>query len=116
MSTPALSRQLGPYELIDLIGKGGMGEVWPARDTRLSREVAIEFSQAEFTDSFQGEANAVASLNHPNICTLFDVGPNHLVMELIDGPTLADHIKEGPREGTHEHENDQESFCVGIAH
>jgi len=87
-----------------------MGELWRARDTRLSREVAIELSQAEFTDRFQREANTVASPKRPNICSLFDLGPYDLVIERIDSPTLADHIKEGPREGTHEHENDQESF------
>jgi eukaryotic-like serine/threonine-protein kinase len=63
MSTPASSRQLRPYGVIDLIGKGGMGKVWRARNTRLSREVAIGFSQAEFTDRFQRQANAVGSLN-----------------------------------------------------
>jgi serine/threonine protein kinase len=88
--------KLGPYEILAPIGAGGMGEVWKARDTRLNREVAIKFSQAEFSDRFQREANAIASLNHPNICTLHDVGPNYLVMELIEGPTLADRIKEGP--------------------
>jgi serine/threonine-protein kinase len=73
-----------------------MGEVWRARDTRLNRDVAIKFSSQQFTDRFDREARAVAALNHPNICTLFDVGPNYLVMELIDGPTLADRIAEGP--------------------
>ena len=97
MSPPAPAQRVGPYELIATIGKGGMGEVWRARDTRLNREVAIKFSQAEFNDRFQREAIAISSLNHPNICTLFDVGPNYLVMELIEGPTLADRIKEdGP--------------------
>ena len=83
MSSPAPAQRLGPYELIQQIGKGGMGEVWKARDTRLNREVAIKFEQAEFSDRFQREANAIASLNHSNICTLFDVGPNYLVMELV---------------------------------
>jgi Tol biopolymer transport system component len=73
-----------------------MGEVWRARDTRLNRDVAIKFSSQQFTDRFEREARAIAALNHPNICTLFDVGPNYLVMELIDGPTLADRIAEGP--------------------
>jgi Tol biopolymer transport system component len=88
MSSPSPSRRLGPYELIALIGKGGMGEVWRARDTRLNREVAIKFSQAQFSDRFQREANAIAALNHPNICTLHDVGPNYLVMEYVEGEDL----------------------------
>jgi serine/threonine protein kinase len=88
MSSPSPSRRLGPYELIALIGKGGMGEVWRARDTRLNREVAIKFSQAQFSDRFQREANAIAALNHPNICTLFDVGPDYLVMEYVEGEDL----------------------------
>jgi Tol biopolymer transport system component len=65
-----------------------MGEVWRARDTRLGREVAIKFSQAQFSDRFQREANAIAALNHPNICTLFDVGPDYLVMEYVEGEDL----------------------------
>jgi Tol biopolymer transport system component len=88
MSTPSPSRRLGPYELIALTGKGGMGEVWRARDTRLNREVAIKFSQAQFSDRFQREANAIAALNHPNICTLHDVGPDYLVMEYVEGEDL----------------------------
>ena len=96
MSTPAAAQRLGPYELIELIGKGGMGEVWRAHDTRLKRDVAVKFSQAQFTDRFQHEAQAIAALNNSNICTLFDVGPNYLVMELIEGATLTDRIKEGP--------------------
>src|SRR6201984_2071043 len=79
-----------------LIGKGGMGEVWKARDTRLGRDVAIKVSAQQFSDRFEREARAIAALNHPNICTLFDVGPDYLVMELVEGPTLADRIAEGP--------------------
>jgi Tol biopolymer transport system component/tRNA A-37 threonylcarbamoyl transferase component Bud32 len=88
--------KLGPYEILARIGTGGMGEVWKARDPRLNRDVAIKFSAQQFTDRFEREARAIAALNHPNICTLFDVGPNYLVMELIDGPTLADRIAQGP--------------------
>jgi serine/threonine protein kinase len=73
-----------------------MGEVWRARDARLNRDVAIKLSSQQFTDRFDREARAIAALNHSNICTLFDVGPNYLVMELIEGPTLADRIAEGP--------------------
>ena len=65
-----------------------MGEVWKARDTRLDRTVAVKVSKSEFTDRFEREARAVAALNHPNICQLYDVGPNYLVMELIDGEPL----------------------------
>ena len=81
---------------MSLPGKGGMGEVWRARDPRLNREVAIKVSAQQFTDRFEREAHAIAALNHPNICTLFDVGPNYLVMELVEGPTLAERIREGP--------------------
>src|SRR6202167_4525908 len=88
--------KLGPYEIVSAIGKGGMGEVWKARDPRLNRDVAIKISAQQFTDRFEREAQVVASLNHTNICTLYDVGPNYLVMELIDGPTLADRIAQGP--------------------
>ncbi len=88
--------KLGPYEIVSAIGKGGMGEVWRARDTRLGRDVAIKFSAQQFSDRFEREARAIAALNHSNICTLFDVGPNYLVMEYIEGPTLADRIQEGP--------------------
>ncbi len=91
----SLGDKLGPYEILAAIGAGGMGEVYRARDTRLGRDVAIKVSAAQFTDRFEREARSIASLNHPNICTLHDVGPNYLVMELIEGPTLADRIKEG---------------------
>src|ERR1700756_3483766 len=88
--------KLGPYKILALIGKGGMGEVYRAHDTRLKRDVAIKASAEQFTERFECEARAVAALNHPNICTLHDVGPNYLVMEYIEGATLAEHIKEGP--------------------
>ena len=91
----SVGTRLGPYEILALIGKGGMGDVYRARDTRLDRFVAIKLLQEQFSERFEREARVIASLNHPNICTLFDVGPNYLVMELIDGPTLADRIKEG---------------------
>jgi hypothetical protein len=81
---------LGPYEILSLVGAGGMGEVYRARDTRLDREVAIKVSGAQFGERFEREARAVAApLNHPNICTLHDIGPNYLVMELVEGQTLA---------------------------
>jgi eukaryotic-like serine/threonine-protein kinase len=88
--------KLGAYEIVAAIGKGGMGEVWRARDSRLGRDVAIKVSAQQFTDRFEREARAIAALNHSNICTLYDVGPSYLVMEYIEGATLAERIKEGP--------------------
>src|SRR6266436_3172872 len=76
---------LGPYEILAPIGAGGMGEVYRARDPRLGRDVAIKVSAQQFTERFEREARAVAALNHPNICTLYDVGPNYLVMEFVEG-------------------------------
>ncbi|MBI3209125.1 MAG: protein kinase [Candidatus Solibacter usitatus] len=86
---------LGPYEILSLLGEGGMGSVWKARDPRLGRFVAIKVARAQFSERFDREARAVAALNHPNICTLYDVGPNYLVMEYIEGPTLTGRIKQG---------------------
>src|SRR5580658_4554082 len=80
--------KLGPYEILAPVGAGGMGEVYRARDTRLGRDVAIKVSKDQFSERFEHEARAVAKLNHPNICQLYDVGPNYLVMELIDGAPL----------------------------
>jgi eukaryotic-like serine/threonine-protein kinase len=88
--------RLGPYEISGSVGKGGMGEVYRARDTRLNRDVAIKVSSDRFSERFEREARVVASLNHPNICTLHDLGPNYLVMELVEGPTLAERIASGP--------------------
>ncbi|MEO8097360.1 MAG: protein kinase [Acidobacteriota bacterium] len=87
--------QIGPYEIIELIGKGGMGEVYRAHDPRLRRDVAIKTSAQRFGERFEREARAVAALNHPNICQVYDVGPDYLVMELIEGPTLSELIKQG---------------------
>src|SRR5262245_33724136 len=81
--------RLGPYEIVALLGKGGMGEVYRAFDPRLGREVAIKLAAAQFTERFDREARAVAALNHPNICHLYDVGPNYLVMELVEGQSPA---------------------------
>src|ERR1700683_2662242 len=80
--------KLGPYEILALIGAGGMGEVYRARDPRLNRNVAIKVSAAQFSERFEREAQAIAALNHPNICTLHDIGPNYLVMEFIEGAPL----------------------------
>jgi serine/threonine protein kinase/Tol biopolymer transport system component len=88
--------QLGPYKITGILGSGGMGRVYRALDPRLGRFVAIKTSRARFTERFEQEARAIAALNHPNICTLYDVGPNYLVMELVSGATLADRLKKGP--------------------
>lgn len=77
--------KLGPYEIHAPIGAGGMGEVYKARDTRLGRTVAIKTSKDQFSERFEREARAVAALNHPNTCQIYDVGPNYLVMEFIEG-------------------------------
>jgi len=77
--------KLGPYEILALIGKGGMGEVWKARDPRLNRIVAIKRLKGEHTARFDQEAHAIAALNHPHICQIYDVGPDYLVMEYVEG-------------------------------
>jgi predicted Ser/Thr protein kinase len=109
--------RLGPYEILSLLGAGGMGEVYKARDTRLDRIVAIKVllahvaSDPQFRERFEREARAVAALNHPHICTLYDIGeapnpesqiPNpdtiqFLVMEYLDGETLAERLAGGAR-------------------
>ncbi len=88
--------RLYPYEVESRLGAGGMGEVWKARDTRLGRSVAVKVSKTEFSERFEREARAVAALNHPNIATLYDVGPNYFVMEYVDGKSLQEVI---PRKG-----------------
>ncbi|HKS24362.1 MAG TPA: protein kinase [Thermoanaerobaculia bacterium] len=98
--------RLGPYEMSARIGAGGMGEVWRAVDTRLGRSVAVKVLPAEFAHDAQlrirlhREAKAISHLNHPNICTLHDVGDEggvpYLVMELLDGESLADRLQRGP--------------------
>jgi serine/threonine protein kinase/tetratricopeptide (TPR) repeat protein len=99
--------RLGPYEIVAALGAGGMGEVYRARDTRLERDVAIKVLSAHLVESsdardrFQREAKAVAALQHPNICTIHDVGATadgqaFLVMELLQGETLHQRLKRGP--------------------
>src|SRR5690349_7184731 len=80
--------RLGPYEILALIGAGGMGDVWKARDTRLNRSVAIKCLKPESADRFQSEAHAIAALSHPHICQIFDVGPDYLVLEFVEGTPL----------------------------
>ncbi|HEY6340684.1 MAG TPA: protein kinase [Bryobacteraceae bacterium] len=87
---------LGPYRIESKLGQGGMGEVFRAVDTRLGRAVAIKTMHERFSARFEREARAIASLNHPHICTLHDVGPNYLVMELVEGETIAARLKRGP--------------------
>ena len=94
MSLPAGTR-LGPYEILAPIGAGGMGAVYRAHDPRMGRDVAVKVSAERFSDRFSREVHAVAALNHPNICHVYDVGPDYLVMELVEGRTLAERIKQG---------------------
>lgn len=80
--------RLGPYEILSALGAGGMGEVWKARDTRLNRLVAIKASHTSFSERFEREARAIAAVNHPRVCSLYDVGPDYLVMEYVEGESL----------------------------
>src|ERR1700726_2744459 len=77
--------KLGPYEILASIGAGGMGQVYRAQDSRLNRNVAIKVSGEQFSERFESEAKAIAALNHPNICQIYDIGPNYIVMEFVDG-------------------------------
>ena len=87
--------RLGPYRIDALLGQGGMGHVFRATDTRLNRPVAIKICKEAFLDRFEQESRCIASISHPNVCTLYDVGPNYLVMELVEGETLAARLKRG---------------------
>lgn len=80
--------RLGPYEILSALGAGGMGEVWKARDTRLNRLVAIKSSLNPFSERFEREARAIAAVNHPRVCSLYDIGPDYLVMEYVEGQWL----------------------------
>jgi serine/threonine protein kinase len=102
----ASGTKLGPYEIQSPLGAGGMGEVYRAKDTRLDRIVAVKIlpahlsSNPEAKQRFEREARAISSLNHPHICTLYDVGhqdgTDYLVMEFLEGETLADRLRKGP--------------------
>jgi len=102
----ATGTKLGPYEIPSPIGAGGMGEVYRARDTRLERTVAIKILPAHLSSDaaqkqrFEREAKTISSLNHPNICTLHDIGHekgiDYLVMECVEGETLAKRLEKGP--------------------
>ncbi len=87
--------RLGPYRIEGKLGAGGMGEIYRATDTRLGRNVAIKVVHEQFNARFQRESRAIAALNHPNICALYDIGPDYMVMELLDGDTLAARLKDG---------------------
>ena len=99
-------KRLGPYEIVAQVGAGGMGEVYSARDTRLDRVVAIKVlpthrsDQAEARERFEREGRAIAALNHPHICQLYDVGTegpiHYLVLEFLQGETMADRMVRGP--------------------
>src|ERR1700687_4280623 len=98
--------KLGPYEIQSPLGAGGMGEVYKARDTRLDRTVAVKILPSHLSENpearqrFDREARTISSLNHPNICTLHDVGVqdgvDYLVMEHLEGETLAERLRKGP--------------------
>src|SRR6516162_1706427 len=102
----APSTRLGPYEILAPLGAGGMGEVYRARDTRLERTVAIKILPEQLSKDplrkqrFEREAKTISSLNHPNICTLHDIGSqdgvDYLVMECVEGETLAKRLEKGP--------------------
>ena len=104
--TLSAGSRLGPYEVVAPLGAGGMGEVWRAKDTRLDRQVAIKVLPADFAANaqfkirFEREAKTISQLNHPHVCTLFDIGRHenndYIVMELIEGQSLADRLMEGP--------------------
>jgi eukaryotic-like serine/threonine-protein kinase len=101
-----VGRKLGPYEIVSAAGAGGMGEVYRARDTRLGRDVAVKVlpeslsAQPEFQQRFEREARSISALSHPHICALYDVGQDggtyYLVMEFLEGESLADRLARGP--------------------
>jgi ligand-binding sensor domain-containing protein/serine/threonine protein kinase len=102
-----LGAQVGPYRIEGALGAGGMGRVYRATDTRLGRQVALKISRREFGHHVEKEARAISAINHPHICTIHDVGPNYLVMELVSGPTLAEKIHQGPIPW-------KEALCIAI--
>src|SRR5579863_5164451 len=98
----SVGERLGPYEILALIGAGGMGEVYRARDTKLERDVAIKVLPAALAQNperlarFEREAKVLAALNHPNIAAIYGLEDRAIVMELVEGPTLAERIAQGP--------------------
>ena len=85
----SVGARLGPYEILAALGAGGMGEVYRANDSRLRRDVAIKIAAAQFSERSAREARLAAALNHPNICHIYDVGPDYLVMELVEATSTA---------------------------
>src|SRR5512136_944849 len=92
--TLAPGSKLGQYEILAPIGAGGMGEVWKARDTRLGLIVAIKKVKEQHSERFKQEARSIAALNHPNICQLYDIGPDYLVLEYVEGKPLSSPLPE----------------------
>src|SRR5258708_4306057 len=102
----AAGTKLGPYEILAMLGAGGMGEVYRALDTRLERIVAVKVlvshlsSSPELKQRMEREAKAISSLNHPHICHLYDIGSqdgtDYMVMEFLEGETLAERLRKGP--------------------
>jgi eukaryotic-like serine/threonine-protein kinase len=120
-------KKLGPYEILEPLGAGGMGEVYRARDTRLNRAVAIKICFSQFGARFEREARAASALNHPNICAIYDVGEvdgrPFLVMELLEGKTLRECIGGKPLDigtsialGAQVAEALEEAHAKGIVH
>src|SRR5688572_856539 len=97
-----LGSRIGPYEVVSLLGAGGMGEVYRARDTRLNRDVALKVLPEAFASDasrlarFEREAQLLAALNHPNVAAIYGLEATSLVLELVDGPTLAERLVHGP--------------------
>src|SRR5215831_5606279 len=117
--------KLGPYEIVAPLGAGGMGEVWKARDTRLDRIVAVKQLTGRHSERFEQEARTIAALNHPHICQIYDVGADYLVLEYIEGRTLADRLRSGgsglpPEEAVriarHIAEGLEEAHSSGVLH
>jgi serine/threonine protein kinase len=94
--TVMVGETISHYRILEKLGEGGMGVVWKALDTRLDRSVAIKMLKEDASGRLEREARAVAALNHPNICQVYDVGPDYLVMELVEGGTLAARLKARP--------------------
>lgn len=122
-TTLAPGTELGPYRIEEQIGAGGMGTVYRAVDTRLDRVVAIKIASERYSEQFLREARAISTLNHPHVCTLYDVGPNYLVMEFIEGSTLAAELRRGPlapevvvRYGAQIADALAEAHALGIVH
>src|SRR5262249_10114217 len=109
---------VGPYEVLASIGAGAMGEVWKARDTRLNRLVAIKRLTSQHTKRFETEARAIAALNHPNICQVYDIGPDYFVMEYVEGKPLEGKLQheEAVRLGVEIADALEEAHSRGILH